>query len=58
MRNMSDAQMDKLLSAASWIQSAFGGLQAVKRKVMENRLLALAIITLLIAIFLRCLGLL
>lgn len=50
--------MDKLLSAASWIQNAFGGLQAVKRKVMENRLLALAIITLLLAIFLRWLGLL
>ena len=50
--------MDKLLSAASWIQSAFSGLQAAKRKIMENRLLALAIITLLIAIFLRWLGLL
>ena len=58
MRNMSDAQLDKLLSAASWIQSAFSGLQAVKRKVMENRLLALAIITLLIATSLRWLGLL
>ena len=56
MRNMSDAQMEKLLTTMSWLQSAANAVQRTKRKIMENSLLCLALAFLLVALLLRWLG--
>ena len=56
MRNMSDAQIEKLLATMSWIQSASTMLQKAKRKAAENKLLCIALAILIIAIILRRLG--
>ena len=56
MRNMSDAQMEKLLATMSWIQSASIMLQKAKRKAAENKLLCVALAILIVAIILRWLG--
>lgn len=56
MRNMSDAQMEKLLATMSWIQSASTILQKAKRKASENKLLCIALSILIVAIILRWLG--
>lgn len=56
MRNMSDAQMDKLLTTMSWLQSASNAVQKAKQKIMENNLLCLALAFLIVALVLRWLG--
>ena len=57
MRNMSDAQMEKLLTTMSWLQSASNAVQKAKQKIVENKLLCLALVFLLVALLLRWLGL-
>lgn len=56
MRNMSDAQMEKLLTTMSWLQSASNAVQKAKQKITENKLLCLALVILLVALLLRWLG--
>ena len=56
MRNMSDAQMEKLLTTMSWLQGATNMMQKAKQKMAENRLLCLALLFLLVALLLRWLG--
>ncbi len=56
MRNMSDAQMEKLLTTMSWLQSAYSAMQKMRQKMAENRLLCLAVAFLLLALLLQWLG--
>ena len=56
MRNMSDAQMEKLLTTMSWLQSVSNALQKARRQIAENKMLCLALVILLVAVLLQWLG--
>ena len=56
MRNMSDAQMEKLLTTMSWLQSASNAVQKARRQIAENKTMCVALVVLLVALLLRWLG--
>ncbi len=53
MKNLSDKQVELLLKGASWLNKGASLAQQIKAKILENKLLALGILVLLIALILR-----
>ena len=56
MKNMSEAQVQQLLKAASWLQRAVDLARQARSAILANKLLVLGIIMLFVAFALRRLG--
>jgi hypothetical protein len=58
MNNLSDKQLDMLLKGASWLQSGVNYAQRAKAWVIANKLLAVGLALLFLALLLRYLNIL
>ena len=56
MKNMSEAQVQQLLKAASWLQRTIDLACQARDVILANKLLVLGVVVLLVAFILRRLG--